>query len=196
MVDELSEELPVGWTVFRLPRSHWHCHLSNFEWETVSPKKLRSEIDVFVQSVVEGGSPHCLLTGTPGIGKSHLGVGVYRAVVAQLGTGQVTWINVPAFCESVKRSYGNDVDPWQDYEEARRLVVLDDLFGRDLSAHEMTQIVYRLIDAAYQNGAGVLINMNHDVKELANRLAGHEVSRILAGPAHIIPMSSSKDWRR
>lgn len=184
-----------GWTVYRLPKSHWHCRLSNFEWAGVKPLKLRAEIDAFIAAVVAGKDPHCLLTGLPGCGKSHLGVAVYRAITAQLGTGQVTWLNVPSFCEKVKRSYGpGSVDPWEDVEDASRLVVLDDLFGRDLSQHEIGQIVYRLIDTAYQRGAAVLVNMNQDVKELQARLASHEISRLLKG-VRIIPMSSNKDWR-
>lgn len=193
---ETPEPQPVGWTVYRLPRSHWHCHLSNFSWDSVTPKSLQSRIATFVTEVGEGKAPHLLLTGTPGIGKSHIGVGVYRAVSAMLGTEVVTWLNVPKFCESVKRGYGSDEgDPWQDYEAARRLVVLDDLFGRDLSQHEASQIVYRLIDTAYQNNAAVLVNMNQDVKELPARLASHEISRLLAD-ATIIPMTATQDWRR
>jgi DNA replication protein DnaC len=186
----------TNYTVFRLPRSHWHCHLWNFDWTAVTPKSLEHRITDFLHGAQDGKAPHVLLTGAPGIGKSHLGVGVYRTACTVFGTELVTWLNVPAFCDSVKRSYGPDsTDPWADYEGARRLVVLDDLFGRDLSQHEVAQIVYRLIDTAYQNGASVLVNMNQDVKELTSRLASHEISRLLAGST-IIPMTASKDYRR
>lgn len=182
--------------MFRLPRSHWHCHLWNFEWTAVTPTSLQQRITSFLHEVTDGKAPHLLLTGAPGIGKSHLGVGVYRTACTVWGTELVSWINVPAFCDAVKRSYRPDeVDPWEDYQAARRLVVLDDLFGRDLSQHEAAQIVYRLIDTAYQNGAAVLVNMNQDVKELTGRLAAHEISRLLAGST-IIPMTAKKDYRR
>lgn len=187
---------PSGFTVFRLPRSHWHCYLWNFEWAHVTPTSLQARITDFVHGTSDGKAPHVLLTGAPGIGKSHIGVGVYRAASAVFGTELTTWINVPNFCEAVKRSYERgESDPWQDYEAAKRLVVLDDLFGRDLSSHEVSQIVYRLIDTAYQNNAAVLVNMNQDVKELAARLASHEISRLLAGST-IIPMTATKDRRR
>lgn len=187
---------PIGVTVFRLPRSHWHCYLSNFDWSNVTPKSTKARVADFLVSVKDGGSPHLLLTGAPGIGKTHIGVGAYRAATALFGTELATWINVPAFCEAVKRSYRPDEpDPWLDYEGARRLVVLDDLFGRDLSQHEASQIIYRLIDTAYQNGAAVLVNMNQPVEELSARLASHEISRLLAGST-IIPMAGLKDYRR
>ena len=194
-MDETHET--EGWTVFRLPRSHWHCQLSNFEWGSVTPASLRKHINAFAAQVLAGEAPHLILTGNPGIGKSHLGVSVYRTLSAQLGTQLVTWVNIPNFCESVKRTY-KDGEPdvaWPDFEGAKRLVVLDDLFGRDLSPHEVSQIVYRMIDTAYQNGAAVLVNMNQDVKELQSRLASHEISRLLA-KSTIIPMTATKDYRR
>ena len=186
---------PSSNTVFRLPRSHWHCHLGNFEWDKVTPQSLRSRVRQFVQDVNEGRAPHVLLTGTPGIGKSHIGVGVYRALVTTFGTQLVTWLNVPAFCERVKRTYGaDDVDPWADIEDARRLIVLDDLFGRDLTAHERDQILVRLIDTAYQNNAGFFVTMNPSVQELQAKLLPHEISRLLAGST-IIPVVGQKDYR-
>lgn len=196
MVDEEAPAHCEGWTVYRLPRSHWHATISNFTWDGVTPPSLARRIDEFVQQTVAGQSPHVLLTGLPGIGKTHLGIGVYRRCAALLGTQLVTWVNIPAFCDAIKRSYRPDEpDPWVDYEAAKRLVVLDDLFGRDLSQHEVSQIVYRLIDTAYTNDAAILVNMNQDIKELPSRLASHEISRLLAG-ATIIPMTAPKDHRR
>lgn len=184
-----------SFTVFRIPRSHWHCQLDNFAWSAVTPRSLQTHVVAFTAGVNAGAAPHMLLTGAPGCGKTHIGVGVYRAMAAALGTALVTWINVPAFCESVKRGYGSEADPWQEYEEARRLVVLDDLFGRELTAHEKDQIVTRLIDTAYTRGAGIFATMNPDAKELSARLPPHEISRLLAD-CTIIPVAASKDWRR
>lgn len=194
MTDSAFQEFE-GWSVYRLPRSHWHCGLQEFRWGEVKPKALQPNIVQFLQQVVDGQSPHLLLTGAPGIGKSHIGVGVYRALAAKLGTQVVTWLNVPAFCEEVKRHYGADFDPWDDYNEAIRLVVLDDLFGKELTAHEKDQIVTRLVDTAYRNNAAVLMTMNQDVDELARRLPAHEISRVLAD-CTVIPMSAMKDQRR
>lgn len=192
----MSENQSDGSTVFRLPRSHWHCTLSNFEWGNVRPEQLRSRIEAFLPEIETGGAPHILLTGDPGIGKTHLGVAAYRWAAARLGTGAVTWLNVPEFCERVKRGYGgSDPDPWEDYEGAQRLVVLDDLFGKELSSHEKDQIVTRLLDTAYLNNAAVLMTMNQDVEELKARLPPHEVSRLLAKHT-AIRMKSDKDRRR
>lgn len=184
-----------SWTVFRVPRSHYHCQLSNVDWSALTPSSIKSHVENFYTRVVDGESPHLILTGLPGICKSHIGLGMYRAISAHVGTGRATWVNVPAFCDAIKRGYSDGTDPWAEFGEARSLVVLDDLFGRDLSQHEASQIVYRLVDTAYTNGAALLVNMNQDINELPARLASHEISRLLAG-ATIIPMTSTKDWRR
>lgn len=184
-----------SWAILGLPRSHWHCQLENFEWSAVRPRSLEDAVSSFVDEVLAGGDPHMILHGDPGIGKSHLGVGIYRRVVAEFGTQLATWINVPSFCDRVKESYQDQTSPWAEYREARRLVVLDDLLGRELSSHEISQIVYRLIDTAYLNGAAVVINMNQDINEASLHLRPHEMSRILAGAIEV-PMSADGDWRR
>lgn len=184
-------------TVFRLPRSHWHCHTHNFEWGGVRPRALREHYEKFLGDAAEGGAPHLILTGDPGIGKSHLGVAAYRWMALREGTELVTWINVPLFCDEVKASYAaaSSYNPFDAYQDARRFVVLDDLFGRELTPYEASQILCRLLDIAYQNGAGILITMNPPVETLAAQLHPHEVSRLLS-KASIIPMTADKDWRR
>lgn len=197
----MSEHRP-GLTVFRLPRSHWHCSLWNFEWAQVRPPRLQEHVLAFLHAVQDGKASHLILTGGPGIGKTHIGVGTYRAAAATWGTELVTWLNVPAFCERVKRAYDSSVlDPWYDVESAKRLVVLDDLFGKELTAHETNQILVRLLDTCYQNAAAMLVTMNPtpgaDGKwpELYSRLNPHEISRLLS-ESTVIPMQSDKDRRR
>lgn len=194
-----DQSLPIaeGWLVYRLPRSHWHCQVSNFDFVAVTPDHLSDYVKGFSQQAVAGGAPHLFLTGPPGCGKTHLGIGIYRTISITLGTGVTTWINVPMFCEAAKRSYGGKewADPWEDVEAAKRLVVLDDLFGRELSQHESSQFVYRLIDTCYQNRAALVVTMNQDVEDLEQHVVPHEISRLLAD-ATVIRMKAQKDWRR
>lgn len=194
----LGRKLESSSTVFRLPRSHWHCGIHNFTWDAVLPKALRAHYTAFLKLIATNPEPrHLLLTGPPGIGKTHLGVAAYRYMAGVVGTELATWINVPTFCDRVKSAYSDTYNPMLEYADAKRFVVLDDLFGRDLTAHEASQIVYRLLDIAYQNGASAVITMNQDATVLAERLPAHEVSRLLAG-ATIIPMTGvdGGDWRR
>jgi len=183
-------------TVFRLPRSHWHCTIANFEWAPLRPASLQQHYTKFLQDAAAGTTPrHLILTGGPGIGKTHLGVAAYRHMVQHVGTEQATWLNVPAFCDRVKASYNTPHDPMQEYQAARRFVVLDDLFGRELTVHEANQIVYRLLDMSYLNEASLLVTMNPTAKEVTSRLPAHEISRLFAG-ATIIPVQAEQDWRR
>jgi len=163
-----------GVIVFRLPRSHWHCTLWNFTWETVRPARLQEHVLAFLHGVQDGKAPHLILTGHPGIGKTHLGIGAYRAGSVTWGTELVTWLNVPAFCERVKRAYDQSVmDPWYDVEAAKRLVVLDDLFGKALTAHERDQILVRLLDTCYQNGAALLGHADSAFRKVGLQPARH-----------------------
>lgn len=191
-------EDPIGWTVFRVPRSHWHCTWENFNWESVTPTSLQEELRSWRQKVLEGKPSHLILYGLPGTGKTHQGVALYRQLASLLGTELATFVNVPRFCETVKDSYrnqGNGPDPWAGIEAAKAAVVLDDLFGRELTQHDASQIVNRLIDTTYRNGAALLANMNQDIEELKARLPAHEISRLLAD-ARVIHVRADRDWRR
>lgn len=182
-------------TVYRVPRSHWHCTLEDFRYEGVQPASLRARLGDFCAEVAAGGAPHLILAGAPGIGKTHLAVALYRWAVTLFGTRLATIVNVPEFCAAVKASYGTPgEDLFAEYTDARRFVALDDLFGRDLTAYESGQIVHRLIDIAYQNAAGVVVTLNQDVRDLSARLPEHEVSRLLSR-ATLIPMQGT-DQRR
>jgi len=170
--------------------------LWNFEWETVRPPSLHDRVLAFLHGVQDKKAPHLILTGMPGIGKTHIGIGAYRVASVAWGTELVTWLNMPAFCERVKRAYGTGLnDPWFDIESAKRLVVVDDMFGKALTPHETDQILVRLLDTCYQNGAAMLISATPPVEDIRKRLDSHEISRLLAD-SNIIPMQADTDRRR
>lgn len=189
--------IPDGFTIFRVPRSHYHAQVSNFGWADVKPSGLKKAVEAWWARAVRGEAPHFLMTGAPGCGKSHLAVGLYRAMTVHVGTQQATYIHVPSFCEAVKRGYSDDSawHLWDDLESATRLVVLDDLFGRELTAHDKDQIFTRLLETAYANNAALVATMNPSVEELQARLPPHEISRLLADAA-VAPMVGVRDQRR
>lgn len=192
MVVDRNEDQPDrvdgSWTVFGLPQSHWHCQLTNFEWDGIRPVQLPEVIDSFLDDIEQGENPHLILTGPPGIGKSHLSVGIFRRAVVEFGTLRAVWLNVPKFCDKVKARYGDgEGDPFEHLGAANRLVVFDDFLGRDYSPHEVGQILYRLIDLSYMNGAAILITMNHPHTALREHFRSHEISRIMAG-AKVVAM--------
>lgn len=178
---------PQGWTVFRVPRSHWHCFLWDFDWKRVAHASLESHVTKFLHGVQDGKSPHLILMGPPGIGKTHLGIGIYRVATAVWGTELCTWLNVPDFVEQVKRSYdGEGVDPWIEIESAKRLVVLDDMFARMNRSDHDGKVYYRLIDTAYQNKAAIVATTNLPFDELKRVLPPHEISRLLEDSTRLV----------
>ena len=184
-----------SWTILGVPRSHRHCQLSNFDWSAILPASTQQTILEFLVGVKQRKAPHLFLTGKPGAGKTHLSIGIYRAAALLFGTRTCCWIDSADFCRDVKQAF-NDPDwaPFDAIEDARNLLVIDDLFGRALSGYDMDQSISQLIDTCYKNNAALVVTMNPDLPELAEHLAPHELSRILQNNIHI-PIRANRDWR-
>lgn len=172
----------VSWTVRDLPNSHAKCTFDNFVWDR--EPGIKDEIRSFLQQIGSEDPPSLFLTGDPGTGKTHLAVAAFRWAVYRFDPEQCAFRNVPAFCDRVKESYGNDKQPYRRLERATHLVVLDDIFGRDLSSHERDHILNRLIDMAYTNDAAILTTTNYSIAKIENRMDPHEISRLLRNPLH------------
>ena len=89
------------------------------------------------------------------------------------------WLNVPDFCMQVKRGFDSGNDPFTIVDGANFLLILDDLFGRDYSEWELDNVIYRLVDTAYRNGASIVVTTNYTTDEIEPRLNAHELSRIM-----------------
>lgn len=126
-------------------------------------------------------SPNLLFLGPPGTGKTHLGVGIYRWAVAMTDLTEAVYVHIPSFCDEVKRSFDErgGPDPFDPIRSARFLLILDDIFGRDLSDWEKANVVPRLVDMAYQNRASLVLSSNVALSQIEEILRQHEVSRIL-----------------
>jgi DNA replication protein DnaC len=183
---------PSSNTVHGIPRSHWHCHLHNYE----EPKdRVVEAVSAFLDEWKAGTvpAPHLLLTGKQGRGKTHLAVGIYRSAVYETNIQECAYIHVPNFCVRVKKSYGGGEDPFQETEEAS-LVVLDDIFGADLTEHEITKILTRLITTAYDRNQALVVTSNYSVKGISDILHPHELSRLLQNST-VLNMASERDHR-
>lgn len=166
-------------TVFGLPRSHWHCTLNNFDWSSWPQKEAR--VAEVLGGMEAGEAPHILMTGPPGVGKTHLAVGLYRWAAAKRDLRAAHFVHVPSFCDKVKASFDEEGagDPFARVEDARFLLALDDVFGRELSPWEARNVIPRLIGAAYRNDAALVATMNPTLEEAKDLVEYHEMSRLL-----------------
>lgn len=175
-------KFPSSSTILGLPRSHYHCHLGNFNWDDPPRPNARVAVATFVEGVSRGESPRLYLYGPQGTGKTHVGVGIYRAGVHYWGTHKCLFLQVADFCREVKQGYGKGFsDPYERVREATKLIVLDDLFAQDLTAHELGTIIPAVIQISHENRAALVSTTNYTQQETADRLHPHEVSRLLDG---------------
>ena len=144
--------------MYGLPRSHWHCTLDNYDW-TDNAKKLPA-LEAFVAAVDAGDRPNVAMLGPPGTGKTHLSVALYRWGVLHYGTGACCWLNVPEFCDRVKRSFdGNDENPFETLENLQTLLVLDDITQINQSK-QLKELFSVTVSKRYNAGLPVIFTGN------------------------------------
>lgn len=165
-------------TVFRIPPSHHHCTLDNFDWPS---ERVRDAVDWFLEGVREQTAPHLILVGDQGNGKSHLSVALYRNAVLRYGTQDCWWGDVPEFSRKVKDGFdtGRSKDLLQDALEATSFVALDDVWARPLTPWELDNILFGLINSAVMNKAALVLTTNYTKDQIAGALAPHEQDRLL-----------------
>jgi DNA replication protein DnaC len=172
----------VSATVFGIPRSHQHCTFSNFEWPSPG---IEAAVDEFCEKKLAGEKQNLLFTGNPGQGKTHLAVAIYRWGVYHWGTLESTLILVPDYFAKVKANFNGGEDVLAELDSARSLVVLDDILGRNPSAWERDNVIFRLINTAYTSRASLVVTANHSIEQLQQNLQPHEMSRLLENVTHI-----------
>lgn len=177
------ELLKVSSSIFGVPLSHRHCTLLNFKWPSTN---IQAAVVKCLQDLEAGQRTRILLIGTPGLGKTHLAVALYRWAVLRWGTTLSTLVEVPRFFDVVKKSFnakpddeGFIEDPFREVTEAKRMVVLDDLLGKTPSPWEVNEVVFRLVNTIYTNSASSVVTSNLSVDQLGLILKPHEMSRLL-----------------
>jgi DNA replication protein DnaC len=190
MIGSEFAQVPGSWTVLNVERRLHHCQLHNLNWSRC-PYAVQPVLD-FMGEVTSEEPSKLILFGKTGLGKSHIAVGLYRWGVYMWDTAECMYLHVPSFCDRVKSSYGED-DPgstdlpaYADLKMARRLVIVDDVFGRELTRHELQVIVPNIITLSFSTGAAVVFTMNYTLDEASKYIPAHEFDRMLAGAREAI----------
>lgn len=180
-------DLTCSPTIFGIPSSHYDCTLKNFKWDREKDRvkegffEYLRELEAFIGGDTPPSEhpPNLILVGQPGNGKTHLTVGLYRWAVARTDTMRSVWLDVSEFCDEVKRSYdGGGEDPWEKVRYIDTLLVLDDLFGRERTPHEIQHVINPLIGKAYNSRVSLVTTTNYERPQIANFLHDHEMSRL------------------
>lgn len=173
----LFDLLRTSGTIFRIPRSHHHCDFENFTWPS---EPIKEEVLTYLSALDTGSRKNLIITGPPGLGKTHLAVALYRWGVWRWGTARSMIMNTPDFCDSVKSRFDSQkYDLFEDVEDVTKLMVFDDMFGRLLTPWEIDHVIYRLISVTHQNQASIVVTTNLNLDQMGQILKPHEMSRLL-----------------
>jgi len=159
------------------PQSHQHCTLENFDWK--GREKLKSIVDALLENKRKG----IVLFGPPGVGKTHLFVGMFRKLVEKgmlLGS-EVIYIQFSELVGEVLNGYelGVTLEKLVSRMMVKYLIV-DDV--RPVAGERWKHILKVLIENAYTHEIRFCFSTNADTEnELWSYLLleDYYISRIL-----------------
>ena len=97
----------------RIPRRYEHCSLDSYESKFRGADKTLAAAHMRARKFVEGypiesGGTGLLLTGSIGVGKTHLAVGILQAVIMERGASGLFW-DYRELLKEVQNSYNQNV---------------------------------------------------------------------------------------
>lgn len=164
-IDRLRRERVIEQTLTRLDHRFARYADATVEHPTVAR---------WVLDTIRGGRDGLVLNGTVGVGKTHLAVAAYRAVVAG-GVLPAVAVPVPALLDGL-RPGREPVEELRACEDAR-LLLLDDLAAERVT--EWTgETLYRLIDARYARRLPTIVTTNAPGAMIRETLGPRVASRL------------------
>lgn len=167
----------------RIPR-----RFSEESLDTFRPKQSRSLrmflnfARKYVENYSENNSKGLYICGSTGIGKTHLAIGVLKALMAKGHPG--VFYNLVDLFDAIRASYDPQKPPAASQARIaelldRQVLVLDD-FGMGKSTSWATDRLYAMINRRYQECKTLILTSNLSLKALRQRVEPALYSRIMS----------------
>lgn len=143
-------------------------------------KSLQAVRRWFAQFVDGGDMGALVLTGPPGLGKTHIGVGLIVEMVRSGGLG--LYVATRDLLPALRSSYDRDAQarPGEILAPLHRadLLVLDDIGAGARGTPWEAEVFGDLVDRRYRDGGGIVITTNATMQELPEYIGERAVDRL------------------
>jgi DNA replication protein DnaC len=165
-----------------IPRRFKNKTVNSFKGRDKKTKDLRSFANSYIKCFnprIEG-STGLLFMGGTGCGKTHLAIGIMRAIIEKGFTGH--YCNMVDFFALLRDSYGGDVD-YDEMDMIDRATSVDILVMDDIGAEKpslwMLDRLYNVVNRRYESNLPILVTTNKlDIKDLEDHVGKRVVSRL------------------
>lgn len=174
-----------------IPKELESASFDNFIAETAEEKQLLVFAKGQVDKYLDGMTGNTLITGSPGIGKSHLSIAIAKALNegyrAKGEPKSVLFINLTEKIKQIKEGWnygkGATLTEFELVEQLKNVVflILDDLGAKNAMVSPKSDWEQDLLFDVLNNRENTIINTNLNAKELKTVYNERNYSRILKG---------------
>ncbi len=166
-----------------IPPHYRNKSIDTFKGNDKKRRQLRNDVKAYVSSFkpqTKGETKKGLLfIGCTGSGKTHLAVGILKAIIEKGYTGY--YGNVVDFLAALRNTFSGDstVKEMDIFDKfmAVDFLVLDDI-GAEKPSDWMRDRLYMLVNRRYESNLPILVTTNKDIVELEEHVGKRTVSRL------------------
>lgn len=181
----------------KIPRRYENKTIETFAGNDKKRRQLRNDANAYVKGFPPTeGKKGLLFLGTTGCGKTHLAIGILKAIINKGYTGY--YCNIIDFFRMLKETYISD----SGYDELALLerigsadfLVLDDL-GAEKPTEWKIDRLYTIVNRRYEQNLPILVTTNkRDTEELKGHVGERIISRLYE-MCQIIDYFPDEDYR-